>query len=87
MTVDVPSERTKKSTLIKLTLAPDAKILAHFDDLSMVQEGDEVDMPYGTEIDPVLVMPRKLKITLANPLAPSEKKGPVRKTTTAKTSK
>lgn len=88
MTIDIPSERTKKSQLVKVTLAPDIKILAKFNDLSMVQEGDDVDVPYGMEIDPVLIIPRKMKITLANPLAPSEKKGPAsRKTTTAKSSK
>jgi hypothetical protein len=84
MAIEVPSERTKKITLVKVTLAPDTKLSALFHDLSMVKEGDEVDVPYATEDGSGIVIPHKMKVTLANPLTAGDKKLPSAGKTTAK---
>ncbi len=89
ITIDIPSERTKKSQQVRITLAPDVKVLARFTDLSNVQPGDAVEVPSGTEQEPTLVLPRKVIVTLANPLVPAEptdKKTPAGRKTTAKSS-
>jgi hypothetical protein len=89
ITIDIPSERIKKSQQVKITLAPDVKVLARFTDLSKVQPGDAVEVRSGTEQEPGVVMPRELIVTLANPLVPEEKpdkKGPAARKTTAKNS-
>jgi hypothetical protein len=87
MTIDIPSEHTKKNQQVKVTLAPDIKVLARFTDLALVQPGDAVEVPSGTEQEPTLVLPRKVIVTLANPLVAAEKtdkKSPTVRKTTAK---
>lgn len=87
MTVEVPSERAKKSQQVKITLAPDAKVLVHFTELAAVQPGDEVDVPQALERDPVLLIPmRKFTVKMANPLV-SEKKSAAGRKATAKSGK
>jgi hypothetical protein len=84
LTVDVPSQRNPQQ--VKITLAPDVKVLAHFTDLSMVRPGDAVDVPWAMELDPVLLVPQSVKVTLANPLVAEKttKKAPAGRKTTAK---
>ena len=87
VTINVPSQRNPQQ--VKLTLAPDVKVLAHFTDLTMVRPGDEVNVPWAMELDPVLLVPQSLKITMANPLVADKttKKAPAARKTTAKSSK
>jgi hypothetical protein len=73
MTIEIHSEHTKKNQTVRITLAPDAKVLVRFTDLAKVQPGDAVEVPSGTEQDPGVVLPRKVVVTLANPLPPEEK--------------
>jgi uncharacterized protein YdbL (DUF1318 family) len=87
MTINVPSQRNPQQ--VKITLAPDLKVLAHFTDLAMVRPGDEVNVPWAMEIDPVLLAPQSVKITMANPLVADKttKKAPAARKPTAKSSK
>jgi hypothetical protein len=86
-TIDVPSQRNPQQ--VKITLAPDIKVLAHFTDLSMVRPGDEVNVPWAMELDPVLLVPQSLKVTMANPLVAEKtaKKSAAGRKTTAKSNK